>query len=80
MHLPEPLMPSSHCAHPLGHFWHREPKKPLEHASHDAPVNPGAHAHVPVAVQSPEAEHGGEHVLDSMWMRLKGPDPIDGGS
>jgi hypothetical protein len=80
MHRPEPLIPSSHCAHPSGHFWHWGPKKPVAHTSHDAPVNPGAHAQVPEAVHSPEAEQGEEQVLDCISMRVRALDPAGGGS
>ena len=43
-------------------------------------MNPGAHAHVPAAVQSAEAAQDGEHMLDCISRRVKGPELIEGGS
>lgn len=54
------------------------PKNPLAHASHDEPVNPGAHLQVPEDKQMPEPAHGGEQAEDCMSSKERDPESPDG--
>jgi hypothetical protein len=64
MHLPEPEIPSSHSAHPSGHFLHCGPKNADRHRSQEGPVNPGGQRHIPEGVQVLWEEQGGEQEVD----------------
>jgi hypothetical protein len=75
---PVPEIPSSHEVHPDGHAWHVGPKKPDEHTSQDAPVNPLGHWHVPEAEQMPFPEHAGEQVDDCRLSNDRDPDALAG--
>lgn len=61
---PLPVRPSSQSVQPLGQAAQVGPKKPGAQLSHEAPVKPAAHAHVPAAVHMPDEAHGGEHAAD----------------
>ena len=63
---PLPEMPSSQLWHPAGHAWQFGPKKPWAQDSHDVPVKPGGHVHVPEEEHTPAPAQGGEHAED--WM------------
>lgn len=67
-HLPDPVIPSSQEAQVVFPEEHIEaqdgPKYPGAHFSHEDPVKPGGHVHVPPEPQTPAPEHGGEHELD----------------
>ncbi|KAF7794732.1 hypothetical protein EIP86_005870 [Pleurotus ostreatoroseus] len=61
---PLPEIPSSHVWQPAGHAWHVGPKNPEAQDSHDEPVKPAGHVHVPDAEHMPAPAHGGEHAAD----------------
>ena len=63
-HNPVPVIPSSQEAQPAGHGEQFGPKEPGAQDSHEDPVNPVGHEHVPDAVQIPAPAHGGEQAAD----------------
>lgn len=70
-HLPLPAIPSSHDVHPVGHAWQVGPKNPAEQDSHEVPLNPVGHVHVPWAEQTPEPAQGGEQADDCISKRAR---------
>lgn len=54
------------------------PKNPSSHDSQAEPVKPRGHAHVELAEQMVELEHGGEQVDDWISTRARGREIADG--
>ena len=54
------------------------PKKPAAHDSHEDPVNPAEHWHVPEEVQMLEPAHVGKQEADSISVGAREPRVSDG--
>lgn len=65
-HLPDPVIVSSHTAHPTGQAVHWVPKNPGAQDSQEVPLNPALQTHVPWALHWPDAAQGVAQDTDKM--------------